>query len=141
MKAILFYTLSFTWGLPVTLVGCVVAAALRIAGHRPKRWGWCWYFEVGEKWGGLELGVFFLVNRKPSRHIRCHELGHALQNCVFGPLTPLIVGIPSAARYWYRLFLVRVVGVTKLPPYDAIWFEGQATRWGEKFMKTFVKEN
>ena len=141
MKPFLFYLLSFTWGLPMTLVGCVVATALRVSGHRPKRWGLCWYFEVGENWGGLELGVFFLVNRRSSRHTRCHELGHALQNCVFGPLMPLIVSIPSAVRYHYRLFLIRGVGVTRLPSYDAIWFEGQATRWGEKIIKTFKKEN
>ena len=137
MKKFLFYLLSFTWGLPMTIVGCVVAAALRITGHKPKRWGLCWYFEVGEKWGGLELGVFFLVQKRSSRHTRCHELGHALQNCVFGPLMPMIVSIPSAVRYHYRLFLIRVVGVTKLPSYDAIWFEGQATRWGEKAMEVW----
>ena len=137
MKTFLFYLLSFTWGLPMTIVGCVVAAALRITGHKPKRWGLCWYFEVGEKWGGLELGVFFLVQKRSSRHTRCHELGHALQNCVFGPLMPMIVSIPSAVRYHYRLFLIRVVGVTKLPSYDAIWFEGQATRWGEKAMEVW----
>jgi hypothetical protein len=23
-----------------------------------------------------------------------------------------------------------------LPPYDSIWFEGQATKWGEKYVST-----
>ena len=28
-----------------------------------------------------------------------HEFGHTFQNCLFGPLFPLIVAIPSAIRY------------------------------------------
>ena len=65
----LFYLLSFTWGLPLTLVGCVVAIVLLITGHKPKKWGYCYYFEIGKNWGGLELGPFFLVNKDASNHI------------------------------------------------------------------------
>lgn len=132
----LFYFLSFTWGLPMTLIGCLVAAVLLITGHKPKKWGWCWYFEVGENWGGVELGLFFLTNKNPSEHIKSHELGHSHQNCTFGFLMPFLICIPSATRYWYREYLVRS-GKKKyfeLPDYDSVWFEGSATKLGTQFI-------
>ena len=131
-----FYLLSFTWGLPMTLLGCLVAAVLVCAGYKPKRFGWCWYFEIGEDWGGLELGVFFLKCRNAGHHVMCHEHGHALQNTLFGVLMPFVVCIPSATRYWYREYLYRVKGVqyNEMPDYDNIWFEGQATRIGTEFI-------
>ena len=132
----LFYFLSFTWGLPMTLIGCVVAAALLVVGYKPKKCGWCWYFEIGEDWGGVELGVVFLTNKNPSEHIKSHEHGHGLQNCVFGFLMPFIVCIPSATRYWYREYLVRSgkKKYSELPDYDSVWYEGQATTLGTEFI-------
>ena len=100
----LFYLLSFTWGLPMTLIGCIVAVVLLVTGHRPKKWGYCYCFEIGKGWGGLELGPFFLTNQNPTEHTKNHEHGHAFQNCKFGFIMPFIVSIPSAIRYWYRIF-------------------------------------
>lgn len=104
MKRFLFYFLNLTWGLPLNIVGGLVALVLVIARKKPKRWGDCFYFEVGENWGGLELGIFFLTSKNPSIHTRNHEHGHAIQNCFFGVLMPFIVNIPSAIRYWLRKF-------------------------------------
>ena len=132
----LFYFLSFTWGLPMTLIGCLVAVVLLVLGYKPKKWGWCWYFEVGENWGGVELGIFFLTNKNPSVNIKNHEHGHGLQNCVFGFLMPFIVCIPSAVRYWYREYLV-LSGRKKsyeLPDYDSVWFERDASTLGTEFI-------
>lgn len=129
MKKFLFYLLSFIWGLPMTLCGLIVAAILLLAGHKPKKWKYCYYFEIGHNWGGLEFGAFFLVNKNSSTHIKNHEHGHAIQNCWFGPFFPFIVFIPSAIRYWWRELLTKR-GKTDLPDYDSIWFEGQATRLG-----------
>jgi hypothetical protein len=39
MKKFLFYLLSFTWGLPMTLVGCVVSFILLSLGYKPKKYG------------------------------------------------------------------------------------------------------
>lgn len=55
-----FYILSFTWGLPMTLIGCLAALVLTMAGFKAQRWGYCYYFEIGSRWGGCELGLFFL---------------------------------------------------------------------------------
>lgn len=134
MSKFKFYLLSFTWGLPLTLVGLLVAAVLLCAGKKPKRWGYCWYFEVGEDWGGLELGVIFITNKNPGNHIRNHEHGHGIQNCYFGPLMPFIVSIPSAIRYWYRT-IREMKGLKNETRYDDIWFEGQATKLGTELMK------
>ena len=131
-----FYTLSFTWGIIMTLIGCLVALVLTIAGYRPKKWGRCWYFEVGEGWGGLELGIFFLTSKNPSVHTRNHELGHAFQNCKYGP-GMIVISIMSAARYWYRELKYNRKGQVPPTKYDDIWFEGEATKLGTEFMSTY----
>ncbi|MBQ9860871.1 MAG: hypothetical protein IJO75_01290 [Clostridia bacterium] len=134
MKKWHFYLLSFTWGLPLTLIGCFVALVLVIAGYKPKRFGWCWYFEIGQYWGGLELGVFFLKCKYCTTTLMYHEHGHAFQNTLFGVFMPFVVCIPSAVWYWYREYLHRVRGVDygDMPDYESVWFEGQATRWGKR---------
>ena len=101
----LFYFLSFTWGCIMTVIGAIAAMVLIMAGYKPKKWGCCWYFEVGNgRWGGVNLGLVFVCNKNPSEHIKNHETGHAIQNCVFGPTMPFVIFIPSFVRYWYREF-------------------------------------
>ncbi len=137
VKGILFWVISLTWGLPMTLIGTICAIALIVTGHKPQRFHYFIYFEVGSGWGGFEAGGFFFVNRHPSLHIRQHESGHGLQNIMLGVLMPFLVSIPSMIRYWYRELIIRS-GKKKysdLPDYDAIWFEGWATRLGEKHFK------
>ncbi len=136
-KAVLFWVASFTWGLPMTLIGAVCAVVLMIAGYKPKRFHHFIYFEVGNDWGGFECGCFFIVNKKASLHIKQHEAGHGLQNIMLGWLMPFIVSIPSAIRYWYREYLYRNdrQKYNSLPPYDAIWFEGWASDLGRKYFK------
>ncbi len=130
-----FYLLSFTWGLPTTLAGCIAAAGLRLSGLKPKKWGYCWYFEYGGRpWGGMSLGIFFLKDRSLGVHIKNHEHGHAVQNCYLGPFMPFVVAIPSFTRYWYREYLKRVRHVQPKTHYDAVWFEGQATRLGTELI-------
>ena len=129
-----FYLLSWTWGLPMTLIGGIAMLVLMIAGKKPQRWGDCYYIEVGKDWGGINLGMFFLTCEKPGRYTKCHEHGHAIQNCYFGFLMPFVVGIPSVVRYWYRELKYHRKG--KYPPtdYDDIWFEGQATELGTDYV-------
>lgn len=133
VKAIMFWLLSLTWGALMTLCGGVVALALLVTGHKPKRFHYLIYFEVGSGWGGFELGAFFVVNKTPSLHILQHESGHGLQNIMLGVFMPFIVSIPSCIRYWWREYKIRKGLGNTLPPYDRIWFEGWATRLGEKY--------
>lgn len=132
----MYYILSFTWGLPLTLVGLLVGLVLIVLGYKPKRFGWTFYFEIGKNWGGVELGLIFICSEGSSSRIKAHEFGHSIQNCFFGPFMLFVVSIPSAIRYWYREYQYRR-GIRNLPPYDSIWFEGQATQLGEWYSETY----
>ena len=132
-----YYILSFTWGLPLTLIGCVVAGVLWCFGYRFHRWGYSYYTEIGHNWGGLDLGIFFFTDKEYDDHVRSHEFGHSVQNCLYGFLMIPLICIPSAIRYWYREMIYRkdVDKYYELPKYDAIWFEGQATKWGTELIE------
>lgn len=121
----------------MTLIGALVTGVLMIFGKRPYRYGPCVYVEVGEGWGGLELGMFFIVGKEPTMYICDHEVGHALQNCYWGPLMPFVICIPSAIRYWYRVIRARLDNPCKTR-YDDIWFEEQATVWGANYMREWA---
>lgn len=131
-----FWFLSCTWGIIMTLIGAIVTLVLMIFGFKPKRNIYGWYTEIGNNWGGLDLGPFCLVSTNPSEHILNHEFGHAIQNCALGPFM-IFISIASATRYWYREFQVQVLGksYSDLPDYDSIWFEGSATRLGNYFKR------
>jgi hypothetical protein len=173
----------------MTAIGSVVALALLITGHKPEMYGHCIHFKVGNNWGGLELGMFFLTDRTPSDSTKNHEHGHGFQNAVLGPLFPFLVAIPSATRYWlreqntrkgktifssilYAILMVVAISLAVLAictqpwvwvfsifiaaystllyiwlmrieipkydrgyvDYDAIWFEGEATRLGNEYI-------
>jgi hypothetical protein len=137
LHPIVFYLLSFTWGLPFTLLGCIAALILVLMGYRPKKWGYCYYFELGKRWGGCDLGIFFLKDSRDSASLKSHEHGHAVQNCYLGFFMIPIVAIPSLIRSRYRDYLIthKKVAPKTLPPYDSIWFEGQATRLGNEIVE------
>lgn len=130
---VLFYILQFTWGLLMNLVGLTVSLAMLISGHKPRKFGNCWYFIVGKCWGGCNMGVCFLTDQLDDPDIKKHESGHSLQNIIWGPLFIFVIGIPSSLRYLYREFKYYRKGKEPKTDYDAIWFEGQATRFGYKY--------
>jgi hypothetical protein len=132
---IVFYIFSFTWGIVMTLAGLLVAGVLLLAGKRPKKHGWCYYFEVGENWGGFNLGIIFLTSSNPPESTKNHEFGHAIQNIMWGPLMPFVITIPSAIRYWYRELRFYRRGKSPLTSYYDIWFERNANELGGRFME------
>ena len=137
LKRILFYIISFTWGGIMTAIGLVVLLVTLPFGKFEIYHGRI-YKCIGKNWGGVELGCFFLCDNSADEYILAHESGHGLQNCLWGPLMPFVICIPSAIRYWYREFIwhFNKEKFNKLPEYDAIWFEGQATKWGKKYVIT-----
>ena len=137
LKRILFYIISFTWGGIMTTIGVVVLLVTLPFGKFEIYHGRI-YKRIGKNWGGVELGCFFLCDNSADEYILAHESGHGLQNCLWGPLMPFVICIPSAIRYWYREFIwyFNREKFNKLPEYDAIWFEGQATKWGKKYVST-----
>ena len=131
MTSFLFYLLSFTWGLPVTLAGGLCAIAALICGAKREKAGRCLLFRRGKSWGGFSLGVFLFVCEDADGSVLLHEEGHSVQNCIYGPLMPFIVSIPSAVRYWRR----RLGKKKPRRPYGSAWFEAQATRFGERLRR------
>ena len=130
-----FYLLSFTWGLPMTLAGLAMAISMLLTGHRMHHFGPCFYFERGKNWGGMTWGFVIVVCEGAGTGLLAHELGHAMQNCRFGPFMPFLVGIPSSLRYHARRIFTRINGKEPRTPYDAAWFEGQATAVGREYVK------
>lgn len=136
-KRWLYYVLQFTWGLPMNVIGFICAAALSLYKH-PRMEKWHLVFELPVDFG-LNLGLIVIVPKEPARHIINHEIGHAIQNIYFGPFTIAVVAIPSVVRYWMRRWQ-RSRGL-ELTPYDAIWFEGQATISGYCFINPDSRED
>lgn len=132
----LFYFLTFTWGLPFTLIGCITALVFVLCGHRPHKWGYCFCFELGKNWGGMNLGIFFFCGKGSKPTLKNHEHGHAVQNCYLGPFMIPLVALPSRIRSRYRNYLItkKYIDPKTLPPYDSIWFEGSATRLGNEIL-------
>ena len=136
----LYYILSFLWGFPVTLAGCAAALVLRLAGRRPEKKGYNWYFPLKKATWGLCLGIFAFVPERCSGSLAAHEHGHGIQNAWFGPFMPFVVIIPSAVRFWIRTFRSDVQGRTLKRRYDDIWFEGTATLNGERAVSAAGRE-
>ena len=130
-----FYALSFTWGILMTLVGCLAAIVLLCAGLKPKKYGYCWHFEIRNVSGGLSLGPFFFTSRVASSHTKNHEHGHGLQNCKYGPYM-IVISIMSVGRYWYRELKYHRKGITPPTAYDDAWYEGEATKLGTEFIES-----
>ena len=128
-----FYLLSFTWGLIMTVIGLISALVLICTGHKPKAYGRCLHFTVGENWGGVSLGIVIITDTTPTDHTLRHEHGHALQNVKYGVAFPFIVAIPSFIRYWVREIQYRS-GHPPKTDYDAIWFEKEATELGTEYV-------
>lgn len=137
---ILFYILSWSWGFPMTAIGAIVSVVMIIMGKKAKKWGNSVYFEIGNKWGGINLGMFSFVSEDSGLSTKNHEYGHAIQNCIFGFLMPFLIGIPSAIRYWYRNIKYTRTGIVPSTRYDSIWFERNATYFGNKAYE-YIKIN
>lgn len=136
-----YYILSWTWGFLMSFIGLLVVSAILLYDLltkkqcRLKRHGWSFYLNVGKSWGGLELGMFFLVDSKDSVSTKWHEFGHSIQNCYWGPLMLFIIWIPSGIRYWYRELKYNRKGLTCPTTYDSIWFEKSASNLGRLYRK------
>lgn len=129
---IVFYILSFTWGAITSLIGLLLIIPFlltkrfkifygRLYGIFPKCFGSGW---------GFEMGCFFFIAHDCDDYLnlKLHECGHGLQNILWGPLMLFVISIPSMIRFWYREYLIKK-GKT-LKPYESIWFESQASRFG-----------
>lgn len=116
----------------VYYMGCIIYFILnKIFKLQPKNfYDICPYFEIGTNWGGLECGWFFICSKKASYALKCHEVGHGIQNAYIGGFKMMFLSIGSALRYWYR-----IIFKINEPPYDSWWFEKTASYMGEKYVQ------
>ena len=130
----LYYFLSCTWGIIMTIVGLLISGVLAVvklvSGNRVKisftPYNWVYGISVGsDYWGGFECGLCFLQCQKAPNTTRAHEFGHTFQNCLFGPLFIFLVALPSITWYWMHRLSKK-----PLKPYDSLWFEDAATQCG-----------
>lgn len=104
-KQILLTIWIFIWSVPLNLFAVIMSIGLLIIGCKPSLWGPAVHFTWGHNWGGLEMGLCcFITDDKPTYHTKCHEVGHLLQQAIFGPFMPFLVSLPSASRYWLYEF-------------------------------------
>lgn len=130
MNKFTYYLFSFTWGLPMSLIGTLVFIILRFCGYEVQQNGWGWYIKIGKDWGGFSMGPFALLCKNHVAKLPAHEFGHSIQNCIFGPFIIFFVVIPSIIRYWlWKLGLVQ-------RDYYYIWFEQQANMFGERYLSS-----
>lgn len=136
---IFYWIWSLTWGALLSIPGLLVALFIIIfLNAKIHKNGLTFIVEVGDNWGGLNLGVVSFCGGYTTKcpdeawfeHTRRHEFGHSLQNLIFGPLQLFIVAIPSMIRYHYQNY--RLNKGLPVAEYNAIWFEGTATKWGTK---------
>lgn len=132
VKIIAFWALSWTWGIITTATGALVALALLITGHAPRRFHHLVCFDLGNVGGGFSLGVFVFVPHNASDALKRHEGGHSVQNVFLGVFMPIIT-VWSFCRYWLRRWQEHRGRGDRLPPYEAIWFEKWATALGAKY--------
>ena len=137
----LFYLLSFTWGILTTLIGLLALLAVITFTNKKQKIvkvvaGRIVVCLPHANFGGISMGIVLIVSEFYPPLVK-HELGHTIQNMLFGPLFIFIVGIPSGIRYHFFDQLsrrhYRKYGTNLL--YDAAWFEGQATSLGNKYFK------
>lgn len=130
-RKILF--LNHTWGIVMTLIGYGARFVFLCSGIKGTKQGFARVYRVGKGWGGLSLGTTIIVAHDSYKtSIIAHELGHGIQNAMYGIFTPFLVSIPSAIRYHYREHLKKK-GIKLKTGYDDIWFEAQATKLGIEY--------
>ena len=133
MSKFLYWSIQLTWGLPLNIVGGIIAVVFICKGNKPQKFGYAIYFEMGENWGGVNFGGFFFVQKNASVPLKRHEYGHSFQNMMLGVFMPFLVNIPSAIRYHYRNY--KKAQGHSLQDYDRFWCEGWATKLGNKYYK------
>lgn len=124
---------SLLWELPQNVLGLATLASEALGGRivRIEREGG--RLVVESTGTGISLGHFVFWSRRSNRwHLmdarnRAHELGHAKQSALLGPLYLPVVGVPSSARAVYALLFREVTGRR----WDR-YYDGYPERWADR---------
>lgn len=142
----IYYLLTYTWGLVMTVIGWLIVLVLLIFRKgRLNRLGYHIFFEFHEdKSWGFSIGSISFVGKiftHADKELLLHEFGHTVQNALFGPLVLFIVYIPSFIRYHYIEYLQKTAKDHKVLidfDYEDIWFESNATRLGYYWLEEYI---
>ena len=131
---------QWTWGLPQTLAGLILALKYRRCPH--KRVGGALATLHDGRWGGVSLGMFIFVpgGLRPEREafLLSHEYGHTFQSALLGPLYLLAVGLPS--YIWANLPQMEKKRSVRHIPYESWYPENWAEALGRRhFPKAMSK--
>ena len=137
---VLYYILSYTWGILTTLAGWVMLGFGILFNKKTLvekgKFFTAHYAIFGKNWGGVGVGTSFMVSGNMSKdyttHCKCHELGYTYQAAVWGPFVLIFFYLPSLVRCWCH----NVRSKKNLPtqPYDLIYFEGSASEIGQTLL-------
>lgn len=141
---IAFWIAQWTWGAVMSVIGLVFLGFQAATKNIEKA-------ELVEGTGvvliklknnitwGVSLGMFIFEGQGYDATI-VHEVGHSVQNLVWGPLFLFVIGLPSLIRagIFGTSWAERQVAANKLKwlhldSYYSIWFEKQATVWGSRY--------
>lgn len=128
----LFWALSLSWGVLLTLPGLLLGMLLFWCGRKPMWHCGLLCFPLLHMSGGFSLGPVLFLSQRTGRVLWRHEAGHSIQNCLLGPLMPVVIALPSAVRYLYREYCLRARRGYMLSDYEDIWFERWASELGER---------
>lgn len=136
MNKFLYYLLNYTWGIVATIIGYIVFIFLFLCGsiytvdwkYNGKRF---WIFNRNRDYS-FSIGTFVVLGEMDESSLQ-HEIGHSMQNAMFGPFAIILVYIPSCVRFWFRRFVSDILHKKLKKGYYDIWFESQANTLGKKW--------
>ena len=137
LKDILFYTVQWTWGLPVNIVGGIAYLICTKILKRPhSKFGYANIVYLPWNAGGLSMGLFIFIKDRPdvnpwTYNTRIHEYGHTWQCLLLGPLYYIVIALPSVI--WCNFFdnYRKKNNVS----YYKLYCEAWANNWGLKATK------
>ena len=128
--------LHWTWGYLQTMAGLILFLVYRKCPHS--------YYKgvIRTAWtvnAGLSLGMFIFTapyeyylddEKHKCEEWAVHEYGHTFQSLLLGPLSLIVIGIPSMC--WGKIPALVKYRRDRRIPYTDLFCERWATDWGEK---------
>lgn len=124
-----FYLFAFTWGLPITLLGCLCSLAAMACGKKPYKYGHCIFFNVFKSNRTYSLGIFVFAGEDAGLYSKRYANGRCIQQAIFSVFSISVITIPQIFR-WILLKTKRATHYTKTAMFDNIWYNGQAYQIG-----------
>ncbi len=146
MRSALYFLLHCVWGFPQTLLGILVFAYVRVLDREALTVRGPFSTIVTHTKrirGGISLGMFIVTadyrrifGEVPSgaqQRLDAHELGHAKQSFLLGPLYLPLVGLPSIARAGLLRISRRFGGALAARWGHSHWYySGYPERWADR---------